>query len=116
MLRRLAAIVALIVPIAMIVVAAVALAGDVPIAVLAVGLGLVANGAIWFALTERGMLRVFGAVAAILATAGLIVVLATHWQGLLVLIGLLAAHWPWRVHARIRRGLYGLQGAAVHRQ
>jgi diacylglycerol kinase family enzyme len=88
-LRRLAAIVALTVPIAMVVVAAVALAGDVPIAVLAVGLVLAANGAIWFALTERGTLRVFGAVAAVLATAGLIVVLATHWQGLLVLIGLL---------------------------
>ncbi len=88
-LRRLAAIVALTVPIAMVVVAAVALAGDVPIAVLAVGLVLAANGAIWFALTERGTPRVLGAVAAILATAGLIVVLATHWQGLLVLIGLL---------------------------
>ncbi len=56
---------------------------------LAVGLVLAANGAIWFALTERGTLRVFGAVAAILATAGLVVVLVTHWQGLLVLIGLL---------------------------
>ena len=53
-LRRLAAIVALIAPIAMAVVAAVALAGDVPIAALAVGLVLVASGAIWFALTDRG--------------------------------------------------------------
>jgi diacylglycerol kinase family enzyme len=88
-LRRLAAIVALAVPVAMVVVAAVALAGDVSIAVLAVVLVLVANASVWFALTERGALRAFGAVAAALAAAGLVVVLATHWHGLLVLIGLL---------------------------
>jgi diacylglycerol kinase family enzyme len=87
--RRLAAIVALVVPVAMVVVAAVALAGDVSIAVLAVVLVLVANASVWFALTERGALRAFGAVAAALAAAGLVVVLATHWHGLLVLIGLL---------------------------
>jgi diacylglycerol kinase family enzyme len=73
----------------MVAVAAVALAGDVPIAVLAVVLVLVANTAIWFALTERGTLRALGAVAAVLAGAGLVVVLAAHWQGLLVLIVLL---------------------------
>jgi diacylglycerol kinase family enzyme len=88
-LRRFAAIVALTVPPAMVAVAAVALAGDVPIAVLAVVLVLVANTAVWFALTERGTLRMFGAGAAILASAGLVVVLATHWQGLLVLVVLL---------------------------
>ena len=88
-LRRIAAILALITPVAMAVVAAVALAGDVPIAVLAVGLVLLANAAIWFALTERGTLRALGAVVAVLAGVGLIVVLATHWQGLLVLAALL---------------------------
>jgi diacylglycerol kinase family enzyme len=88
-LRRVAAIVALAVPVAMVVVAAVALAGDVPIAVLAVVLVLVANAAVWGALTEHGALRAFGAVAAVLASAGLVVVLATHWQGLLVLVILL---------------------------
>jgi len=87
-LRRFAAIVALAVPVAMVVVAAVALAGDVPIAVLAVVLVLVANASVWFALTERGALRAFGAVAAAIAVAGLVVVLATHWRGLLVLVGL----------------------------
>jgi diacylglycerol kinase family enzyme len=115
-LRRLAAIVALTVPIAMVVVAAVALAGDVPIAVLAVGLVLVANGAIWFALTERGTLRVFGAVAAILTTAGLIVVLATHWQGLLVLIGLLLLLALFGLAARYALGRTGeaaVRGAAA---
>jgi diacylglycerol kinase family enzyme len=88
-LRRFAAIVALVVPVAMVVVAAVALAGDVPIAVLAVVLVLVANAAVWFALTERGAPRAFGALVAALATAGLVVVLTTHWHGVLVLIGLL---------------------------
>jgi diacylglycerol kinase family enzyme len=88
-LRRIAAILALVAPAAMAMVAAVALAGDVPVAVLAVGLVLLANAAIWFALTERGGLRALGAVVAILAGASLIVVLATHWQGLLVLAALL---------------------------
>jgi diacylglycerol kinase family enzyme len=88
-LRRFAAILALIAPVAMAVVAAVALAGDLPVAVLAVGLVLLANAAIWFALTERGALRAVGAVVAVLSGAGLIVVLATHWQGLLVLATLL---------------------------
>jgi diacylglycerol kinase family enzyme len=86
--RRIASILALIAPVAMAVVAAVALAGDVPIAVLAVGLVLLTNAAVWFALTERGALRAIGAVVAVLAGVGLIVVLATHWQGLLVLAAL----------------------------
>ncbi len=88
-LRRIAAILALLTPVAMAVVAAVALAGDVPIAVLAVGLVLLVNAAVWFALTERGTLRSIGAAVAVLAGVGLIVVLATHWQGLLVLAALL---------------------------
>jgi diacylglycerol kinase family enzyme len=115
-LRRVAAIVALAVPIAMVLVAAVALAGDVPIAVSAVGLVLVANGAIWFALTERGTPRVFGAGAAIFATAGLIVVLATHWQGLLVLIALLLLLALFGLAARYALGLTGeaaIRGAAA---
>jgi diacylglycerol kinase family enzyme len=72
----------------MAVVAAVALAGDVPVAVLAVALVLLANAAIWFTLTERGTLRALGAVVALLAGVGLIVVLATHWQGLVALAAL----------------------------
>ncbi len=87
-LRRFAAIVALLAPVAMVAVAAVALAGDLPIAVLAVVLVLVVNAAVWFTLTERGALRAIGAVAVLLAGAGLVVVLATHWQGVLVLIAL----------------------------
>jgi diacylglycerol kinase family enzyme len=88
-LRRIAAILALITPIAMAVVAAVALAGDVPVAVLSVVLVLLANAAVWFSLTQRSVLRSVGAVVAAFAGAGLIVVLATHWQGLLVLAALL---------------------------
>jgi diacylglycerol kinase family enzyme len=87
--RRIAAIVALVTPAAMAVVAAVALAGDVPVAVLAVGLVLLANAAVWFALTERGARRAVGTAVAVLAGAGLIVVVATNWQGLVVLAALI---------------------------
>jgi diacylglycerol kinase family enzyme len=87
--RRIAATLALIAPVAMAVVVAVALAGDVPLAVLAIGLVLLTNAAVWFALTERGALRALGTVVAAFSGAGLIVVLATHWQGLLVLAALL---------------------------
>ena len=75
--RRFAAITALAVPGAMVVLVAVTLAGDVLIAVLAVVLVLVANAGVWFASTERGAPRAFGAVAVTLATAGLVVVLVT---------------------------------------
>jgi diacylglycerol kinase family enzyme len=73
----------------MVVVAAVALAGDVLIALLAVALVLIAIAADWLALTRRGRGRAAGVALALLATAGLIVVVATHWQGLLVLLALL---------------------------
>jgi diacylglycerol kinase family enzyme len=115
-LRRFAATVALLAPVAMVVVAAIALAGDVPIAVLAVALVLVTNTALWFALTERGALRVFGAVAVVLAGGGLVVVLVTHWQGLLALIVLLLLLTLFGVAARYalgRAGEVGARGAAA---
>ena len=88
--RRGAAVVALIAPAAMVALAAAALAGDLAIALLAVALVVAVSGAIWFAITRRGSRRVAGAGLAALATAGLVVTVATHWQGLLVLLGLLA--------------------------
>ena len=115
-LQRFAAIVALAVPVAMVVVAAIALAGDVLVAVLAVVLVLVANTAVWFALTERGALRVFGAVAVVLAGGGLVVVLATHWQGLLALIVLLLLLALFGLAARYalgRAGEIAVNGAAA---
>src|SRR5947209_11323360 len=72
---RVCAVVALLAPVAMAVVAGVALAGDVAIAVLAVGLVMGTSGAMWFALTRRGPRRAAGAALAALAAAGLIVVL-----------------------------------------
>src|SRR5262249_56811881 len=87
--RRIVAVVALLAPVAMAVVAAVALADSLGIAVLAVALVLIASAAVWFALTNRGPWRALGAALAALADAGLIVVFATHWQGLLVLLALL---------------------------
>ncbi len=86
---RLCALAALLCPVAMAVVAALALAGDVAIAVLAVVLVLGASAAIWVALTNRGGTRVAGAAVSALAVAGLVVVLATHWQGVVVLVVLL---------------------------
>lgn len=114
-LRRVAAIVALVVPVAIAVVAAVALAGDVPVAVLAVGFVLIANAAVWFALTERGARRALGAVAAVLGGAGLVVVLGTHWQGLLVLVALLLLLALFGLAARYalgRAGKVALEGTA----
>jgi diacylglycerol kinase family enzyme len=88
-LRRVAAIVALLAPVAMAALAGVALVGDLALAILAVLLVLAADAATWLALTERGGRRTIGLLIAALATAGLVVVLATHWQGLLVLLALL---------------------------
>ncbi len=86
---RIAAVVALIAPVVMAVVAAIALAGDVPVAVLAVGLVLVCSAAIWFALTRRGPRRAAGAALAALSAIGLVVVLVANWQGVVVLVALL---------------------------
>ena len=106
--RRAAAVVALISPAAMVALAAAALAGDLAIALLAVALVMAASGATWFALTRRGPRRVAGAALAALATAGLVVTVATHWQGLLVLLGLLALLAVFGLAAR-----YALVGAAT---
>jgi diacylglycerol kinase family enzyme len=108
--RRVAAIVALIAPAAMAALAGVALAGDVAIALLAVALVMAASSASWFAVTRRGPRRAMGAAVAVAATAGLIVTLATHWQGVIVLIGLLVLLAVFGVAAR-----YALGGpAAAH--
>lgn len=112
---RLAAVAALVAPVAMAIVAAVALAGDLAIAALAVGLLLVASAAIWFALTRRGFRRIAGAALAGLAGAGLILVLATHWQGVLVLVGLvlLLAVFGLAAGYALRTGEKALDGAAA---
>jgi hypothetical protein len=86
---RLAAIAALLAPVAMAVLLAIALIESVGIAVLAVALVLLASAAIWVGLTRRGIERAGGVAAAVLCAAGLVVVLATHWQGLVVLIAAL---------------------------
>ncbi len=104
---RVAAVVALLAPVVMAIVAAVALAGDVAIAVLAVGLVLGASGAIWFAVTRRGPRRAAGAALAALAATGLIVVLATHWHGVLVLVALLLLLAMFGVAARHALGRTG---------
>jgi diacylglycerol kinase family enzyme len=95
---------ALLAPVAMVVVAAVALADDILIALLAVALVLAAIASSWLALTHRGQGRAVGVVLAALATAGLIVVLATHWQGVVVLLVLLLLLAMFGVAARYALG------------
>jgi diacylglycerol kinase family enzyme len=73
----------------MVVLAAVALAGDVLVAVLAVGLVLVCSVFIWFTLTRRGPRRALSSALAVLSGIGLIVVLVANWQGVVVLVALL---------------------------
>jgi diacylglycerol kinase family enzyme len=109
---RVAAVVALLAPVAMAIVAAVALVGDLAIAALAVGLVVVVSAAVWFALTRRGSRRAAGVALAALAGAGLIVVLATHWQGVLVLVGLFLLLAVFGLAARYALGRTG--EAAVH--
>ena len=104
---------ALLCPVAMGVVALVALAGDVALAVLAVVLLLAASAAIWVALTNRGATRVAGAAVSVLALAGLIVVLATHWQGVLVLVALLALIALFGIAARYALGRTGRRPGAA---
>jgi diacylglycerol kinase family enzyme len=111
--RRVAAVVALLAPVVMGVIAAVALAGELAIAALAVMLVLATNAAIWFTLTERGARRVAGAVVAALAGAGLVVVLATHWQGLLVLVALLFLLGLFGLTARYALGRAGEAAASM---
>jgi diacylglycerol kinase family enzyme len=72
----------------MVVVAAAALAEHLAIAVLAIALLLAASAAIWIGLTHRGTRRAAGVALAMLAIAAFVVVLATHWQGVLVLVAL----------------------------
>jgi diacylglycerol kinase family enzyme len=116
---RIAAVLALLAPVLMAVVAAVALAGDVPVAVLAVGLVLVCSAAVWFALTRRGPRRALSAALAALSGVGLIVVLATHWQGVVVLVALLLLLAVFGLAARYALGrsgemaVRGVAGAVV---
>ncbi len=112
---RIAAVVALVTPVVMAVVAAVALAGDVPVAVLAVGLVLVCSAAIWFALTRRGPRRAVSAALAALSGIGLIVVLVAHWQGVVVLVALLLLLAVFGLAARyaLGRTVSGVVGAVV---
>ena len=109
--QRVAAVLALLAPSAMVVIAAVALAGDVAIAALAVGLVLAASVAIWFALTTRGVPRVLSSLLGGLAAAGLVVVLATHWQGALVLAALLLLLAAFGLAARYALGRTGAPAA-----
>src|SRR3984957_2459357 len=102
---RLTAVVALLAPVVMVVVAAIALAGDVPVAVLAVVLLLVCSAFIWFSLTRRGPRRALSAALATLSGIGLIVVLVANWQGGVVFVVLLLLLAVFGLAARYALGL-----------
>ncbi len=104
---RIAALVALVAPVVMVVVAAIALAGDVPVAVLAVVLVLVCSAFVWFALTRRGPRRALSAALAALSGIGLIVVLVTNWQGVVLLVALLGLLVVFGLAARYALGRTG---------
>ncbi|HTC59920.1 MAG TPA: diacylglycerol kinase family protein [Solirubrobacteraceae bacterium] len=104
---RIAAVVALLAPGVMVVVAVIALAGDVPVAVLAVVLLLVCSAFIWSALTRRGPRRALSAALATLSGIGLIVVLVANWQGVVVLAALLLLLAIFGLAARYALGLTG---------
>jgi diacylglycerol kinase family enzyme len=111
MLPRLSALAALLCPLAMAVVAAVALAGDVAIAVLAVLLIAATSAALWVALTNRGGTRLLAGALAAVAAAGLIVVVAANWHGAVVLVALLALLALFGVTARYALGRTGALAA-----
>ncbi len=113
MLTRLTALAALLCPVAMAVVAAVALAGDVAMAVLAVALIAAASASLWVALTNRGGTRLLGGALAALAGVGLVVVLATHWQGVVVLVLLLVLLALFGLTARFALGRTGPKAVPV---
>ncbi len=104
---RAAALVALLAPAAMVLVAIVALAGDLALAAAALGLVLLASAAGWYALTRRGGRRVSGAVLAVLATASLVALLIANWHGLFVLLALLALLALFGLSARYALGRTG---------
>jgi diacylglycerol kinase family enzyme len=101
---RIAAVIALLAPVAMAVLAAIALAGDVPVAVFAVALLLLCSAAIWTALTRRGPRRAAGGALAALSAIGLIVLLAANWQGVVVFVALLLLLAVFGVAARYALG------------
>jgi diacylglycerol kinase family enzyme len=82
-------------------------AGDVPIAVLAVVVVLVCSAAIWLALTRRGARRVASVALAALSAIGLIAVLVANWQGVVVLVALLLLLAVFGLAARFALGRTG---------
>ena len=88
--RRAAALVALAAPIAAVVILLIKLRGHFGELVGTIALLLVTDIAVFFALTRRGAARMAGAAVAVLAAAGLIVVLATNWRGIVVFAAVIA--------------------------
>ena len=102
---RSAALLALIAPLALALLVGIVLANRAAVAVLAAGLAIAASVALWYALIHRGALRAAGAAASAIAATGLIVILATHWHGVLVLAGVLLLLGVFALTSRFALGL-----------
>jgi diacylglycerol kinase family enzyme len=91
--RRVAAVIALLAPVAALAVALSAMVSSLGWALLTALCVLVAVGSAWLLLTRRGTVRVLGWVGLLAAVSALVVFQILHWRSLLVfllLIGLLA--------------------------
>jgi len=110
---RLAAVVALLAPVVAAVVAAVALSGELAVAAAAVALVMATGATLWLALTRHGARRLLDGILAAVAFAGLVVLLATHWQGVLVLAAVLALLSLFGLAARYALGRTGAAAARV---
>lgn len=91
--RRAAAVVALVSPLAALILALSAATSSLGWALLTALCVLIAVGSGWLVLTRRGPVRLAGGIGLLLAVAGLIVVQLLNWRGLLIfllLVGLLA--------------------------
>lgn len=93
--RRAAAVVALLAPLAALIIALSAATNSLGWALLTALCVLLAVGSGWLVLTRRGPVRLAGGIGLLVAVAGLIVVQLLNWRGLLIfllLVGLLAVY------------------------
>jgi len=102
--ERLAALVALAAPVALVGVVIAMYVRNFAAVVVAVALVVVVAVTLWFALTRRGAPRAIGAVAAAAAIAGEIALIATHWRGLLAVLALIVLLAAYGLAARFAVG------------
>jgi diacylglycerol kinase family enzyme len=86
--QRLAAVAALLAPLAMAAIVVAVFIDNFGIALAALALVVVIAVAVWFAVTRRGVVRTLALVVALAAIVGEVVLIATHWHGAVLLVAL----------------------------